>query len=52
MRRLPKTRDSAQRLGLVTRGAMVAALVQAVEAPPADGVRIVDVPAIRCALDD
>jgi uncharacterized protein YbjT (DUF2867 family) len=47
MRRLPKTRDSAERLGLVTRGAMVAALVRAVEAPPADGVRIVDVPAIR-----
>ena len=47
LRRLPKTRESAERLGLVTRDAMVAALVRAVEAPPADGVRIVDVPAIR-----
>jgi len=28
---------------------MVAALVRAVEAPPADGVRILDVPAIRRA---
>jgi hypothetical protein len=47
LRRLPNTRDSAERLGLVTRDAMVAALVRAVEAPPADGVRIVDVAAIR-----
>ena len=44
------SRESAERLGLVTRGAMVAALVRAVEAPPADGVRIVDVPAIRFAV--
>ena len=49
LRRLPNTRESAERLGLVTRDAMVAALVRAVEAPPADGVRILDVPAIRRA---
>ena len=49
LRRLPNTRQSAERLGLVTRDAMVAALVQAVEAPPTGGVRIVEVPAIRRA---
>ena len=49
MRRVPKTRDGAERLGLVTRDAMVAALVRAVEAPPAGGVRIVGVPEIRRA---
>jgi len=42
-----RPRESAERLGLVTRDAMVAALVRAVEVPPTDGVRIVDVPAIR-----
>jgi hypothetical protein len=37
-------------MGLVTLAQMVAALVQAVEDPPATGtVRIVDVPAIRAA---
>lgn len=41
------TRDGAERLGLVTRGAMIAALVNAVETPPASGVRIVEVPEIR-----
>lgn len=45
---LPGTRDTAQRLGLVTLEQMVAALVQSVELGP-DGVRIVDVPAIRAA---
>jgi uncharacterized protein YbjT (DUF2867 family) len=49
MRQVPKTRDGAERLGLVTREAMVAALVRAVEAPPVDGVRIVGVPEIRRA---
>ena len=49
-RLLPPTRADAQRLGLVTREAMVAALARAVAAPAADGVRIVDVPAIRAAV--
>ena len=45
---LPSTRESAQRLGLVTLRQMVQALVAAVENPPAAStVRIVDVPAIR-----
>jgi uncharacterized protein YbjT (DUF2867 family) len=48
-RLLPPTRATASRLGLVTREAMVAALMRAVAAPPADGLRIVDVPAIRTA---
>ena len=40
----------AQRLGLVTIGQMITALVVAVESPPAAGhIRIVDVPAIRRA---
>lgn len=44
----PATRDTARRLGFVTLAQMVAALVRAVEAPPAPGDRrIVDVPAIR-----
>lgn len=46
LERLPGTRETARRLGLVTLAQMVAALVRAVEHPP-DGVRIVDVPAIR-----
>ena len=46
MRLFPATRANALRLGLVTRAAMVAALVQAVEAPPVQGVRIVEVPEI------
>jgi uncharacterized protein YbjT (DUF2867 family) len=45
---LPPTRDGAERLGLVTRREMVAALRDAVEHPPA-GVRIVEVPEIRRA---
>jgi uncharacterized protein YbjT (DUF2867 family) len=45
---VPVWRDGARRLGLVTIGQMVNALVRAVETPPAAGaVRIVDVPAIR-----
>lgn len=50
LRRLPNTRAGAERLGLVTRAAMVAALVRAVEAPPSTGVRIVEVPEIRRSL--
>ena len=48
-RHVPRWRDGAARLGLVTVGQMVAALVAAVEHPPADGTRIVEVPAIRSA---
>jgi uncharacterized protein YbjT (DUF2867 family) len=44
--RLPATRESARRLGLVTISQMLDALVWAVE-NPADGVRILDVPKIR-----
>jgi uncharacterized protein YbjT (DUF2867 family) len=47
LRQLPATRESAERLGLVTLAQMVAALVRAVQAPPAAGVRIVEVPEIR-----
>jgi uncharacterized protein YbjT (DUF2867 family) len=46
LERIPATREQALRLGMVTLDDMVAALVQAVEAPPA-GVRIVEVPEIR-----
>jgi uncharacterized protein YbjT (DUF2867 family) len=44
--RIPATRETAQRLGLVTLEEMVAALVGSVESP-ADGIRILDVPSIR-----
>lgn len=44
--RLPATRESARRLGLVTISEMLDALVWAVE-KPAEGVRILDVPKIR-----
>jgi uncharacterized protein YbjT (DUF2867 family) len=46
--RLPMTKDSARRLGLVTVRQMIAALVAAIEHVP-QGVRMVDVPAIRSA---
>jgi len=46
---LPSTRDGAERLGLVTRREMIAALVAAVEAPAGDGLRIMNVPDIRRA---
>ena len=49
LRRVPATRDGAERLGLVTREAMVAALVAAIETPPRDTPRILDVTAIRRA---
>ncbi|HEX3744678.1 MAG TPA: NAD(P)H-binding protein [Bryobacteraceae bacterium] len=42
----PGTRESARRLGLVTLRQMIAAMVEAVEKPPA-GIRVLDVPAIR-----
>ena len=45
---LPWTRASARRLGLVSIGQMVKALVQAVESPPPTGTqRVVEVPEIR-----
>jgi uncharacterized protein YbjT (DUF2867 family) len=43
---IPRTRDAARRLGLVTVRQMVAALVAAVE-NPAHGARVVGVPEIR-----
>jgi uncharacterized protein YbjT (DUF2867 family) len=48
MELLPSTREGATRLGLVTLGQVVRALVEAVETP-AHGVRIVEVPQIRAA---
>jgi len=48
MELLPSTREGATRLGLVTLGQMVVALVHAVETP-APGVRIVEVPEIRAS---
>jgi uncharacterized protein YbjT (DUF2867 family) len=45
---IPSTRESARRLGLVTIGQMVRALVHAVEQPVL-GVRILEVPQIRQA---
>ena len=44
--RVPSSRDTARRLGLVSLAQMVAALVYAVEHPP-DGARVVEVPDIR-----
>ncbi|HEU0052679.1 MAG TPA: NAD(P)H-binding protein [Longimicrobium sp.] len=48
LERVPATREAALRLGLVTLDDMLAALVEAVENPPA-GERIVAVPEIRGA---
>jgi uncharacterized protein YbjT (DUF2867 family) len=45
-RKIPATRSGAERLGLVTLRQMTQALVRAVEYP-AQGARILDVPAIR-----
>jgi uncharacterized protein YbjT (DUF2867 family) len=49
LRFLPKTREGAERLGLVTWRTMIAALVQVIENPPPETVRILDVPQIRQA---
>jgi uncharacterized protein YbjT (DUF2867 family) len=49
LRWVPATRTGAARLGLVTRRAMIAALVRAVEMPPAEAVRTMEVPEIRQA---
>jgi uncharacterized protein YbjT (DUF2867 family) len=46
MERLPKTREAALRLGLVTLDDMLQALVWAIEHPPA-ATRIIEVPEIR-----
>jgi uncharacterized protein YbjT (DUF2867 family) len=49
-RLVPSTRAGAERLGLVRLDQMVAALVRAVEHPPAPGsLALVDVPGIRAA---
>lgn len=48
LEKIPVTRDSAIRLGLVTLEQMIATLVWAVENPTTD-IRILDVPAIRSA---
>jgi uncharacterized protein YbjT (DUF2867 family) len=46
LRRLPSTRQGAERLGLVTLDQMVAAMIDAVEHPPR-GIRVVEVPEIK-----
>lgn len=48
MELFPSTREGAKRLGLVTLGQMVQALIEAIE-NPARGVRIVEVPQIRAS---
>ena len=47
--RIPSTRESARRLGLVTVEQMLRALAGAVGHPPS-GVRVIEVPAIRAAV--
>lgn len=49
MERMPATRESALRLGLVRLDQMLNALVAAIESP-SEGMRIMDVPAIRKQL--
>jgi uncharacterized protein YbjT (DUF2867 family) len=46
LRHIPATRESAERLGLVTLAQIVNALVASVEQGP-DGIRVVTVPEIR-----
>ena len=46
LERLPATRESARRLGLITIGQMLNALIWAIE-NPSSGIQIVDVPRIR-----
>jgi uncharacterized protein YbjT (DUF2867 family) len=50
MELIPSTRESAQRLGLVTLAQMNAALLDAIETDTGDATRIYDVPQIRQAL--
>lgn len=49
LRWIPMTRQGAERLGLVPRRVMIAALVQAIEIPPLETVRTMEVPEIRQA---
>ena len=49
LRWIPATRGGAERLGLVSRREMISALVQAIEVPPIDTIRIMEVPEIRKA---
>ena len=49
LRRVPATRRGAERLGLLTRQTMIAALVRAIETPPSETVRTMEVPEIRRA---
>jgi uncharacterized protein YbjT (DUF2867 family) len=50
LRALPQTRADAERLGLVTREQMIAALLHAIAHAPISGVRCVEVPEIaRCS---
>jgi hypothetical protein len=44
---VPSKRDTVRRLGLVTLGTIVQALIAAIEHPPAHGQRIWDVPEMR-----
>ncbi len=46
LEKIPKTKESAERLGLVTIRQMLNTLIWAVENPPM-GVQILDVPRIR-----
>jgi uncharacterized protein YbjT (DUF2867 family) len=49
-RMVPRWRDDARRLGMVTLDQMTRALVRAIEAPPPRGTRrVLDVPGIRAA---
>lgn len=45
--RIPSMREGARRTGLVTLNQMLGAIVRAVEEPPAQGVRVWEVPDIR-----
>ena len=49
LRAIPATRAGAERLGLVTREQMVAALLEAIARPPPGALRVIDVPEIRRA---
>lgn len=46
---VPSKRDAARRLALVTRGQMIAALIEAIESGAPKAVRILEVPEIRNA---
>jgi uncharacterized protein YbjT (DUF2867 family) len=48
LRCIPATRQGAERLGLVTRQTMIAAIVSAIRTP-GEGVRTMEVPEIRQA---